>query len=294
MEVILGGSQYEQYVLNEKNKYITKKFIESILKDNNLNHKVVNLENFQHAMIHKSYLKSTVLTEKIIKLLKEIPPTKKSSIPLQENSYESLEFLGDAVLHNILAQYLYKRYNNKDPGFLTVLRTKLEKGTTLNVLSRAIGFHDYAIIAKNIEIAGGRENNVNIMEDVFEAFIGALSLECKFEECAMFVITLIEKHIDFADLINTADNYKEILMQYYHKVGYKTTPTYKLINTTDDKKKIFTMAAYDPNNKLIGTGEGVSKVLAAQLAANNALIKLKVINNKIDDDSDDDEIYAEE
>jgi dsRNA-specific ribonuclease len=292
--IMLGGSQYESHVLNENNKLIKATFINNIFKDYGLDHKVKNLENFQLAMIHKSYLKSVQINEKMMKLIKEVPPIdeklKKNSIPLQENSYETLEFLGDAVIHMILANYLYKRFSNKDPGFLTVLRTKIEKGETLNKLSRKINLHEYAIFARNIELAGGRHNNVNIMEDIFEAFMGALSLETTFENCKIFMTNLIENNIDFADMINTEDNYKEMLMQYFHKQGFKTTPTYNLIEIIEDKpKKKFVMGAYDPDKKLIGTGTGNSKTFAAQIAAKNALIKFNVIKNN--DESSDDEIY---
>jgi dsRNA-specific ribonuclease len=295
MDKILGGSQYEQHVLNDKNKYIDSSFIKTILEEYGLKHKVKNLDNFQLAMIHKSYLKSIQINEKNIKLMKDVPPIdtklKKNTIPLQENSYESLEFLGDAVIHLILAHYLYTRFQNKDPGFLTVLRTKIEKGETLNILSRKIGLHEYAIFARNIELAGGRINNVNIMEDIFEAFMGALSLETSFENCKLFLINLIDTTIDFADMINTEDNYKEMLMQYYHKLGFKTTPSYNLLETIDEKpKKKFTMGAYDPDKKLIGTGTALSKVAAAQIAAKNALIKFNVVNNNCEESSDD-EIY---
>lgn len=295
MEEFLGDSNYTQHVLNEKNKFITASFIEKTLKKFGLNHKVQNLQNFQLAMIHKSYLKSIVINEKTIKLMKDIPPIDSKSIkyvlPLQENSYESLEFLGDAVIHLILANYLFKRYENKDPGFLTILRTKIEKGETLNKLCRIIGFHEYAIFARNIELAGGRINNVNIMEDIFEAFMGALSLETTFENCKLFLINLIDLHLDFAQLINTEDNYKEMLMQHYHKLGYKTTPSYNLIETLDEKpKKKFTMGAYDPDKKLIGKGTAFSKTTAAQIAAKNALIKFNIVKNN-DTTSDDDEIY---
>jgi dsRNA-specific ribonuclease len=295
MDKILGGSQYEQHVLNEKNKYIDSSFIKNVLEEYGLKHKVKNLDNFQLAMIHKSYLKSIQINEKNIKLMKDVPPIdtklKKNTIPLQENSYESLEFLGDAVIHLILAHYLYTRFQNKDPGFLTVLRTKIEKGETLNILSRKISLHEYAIFARNIELAGGRINNVNIMEDIFEAFMGALSLETSFENCKLFLINLIDTTIDFADMINTEDNYKEMLMQYYHKLGFKTTPSYNLLETIDEKpKKKFTMGAYDPDKKLIGTGTALSKVAAAQIAAKNALIKFNVVNNNCEESSDD-EIY---
>ena len=81
---------------------------------------------------------------KFIKLLKEIEPItdERNAIPLQENSYEVLEFLGDAVIHSVIAEYLFRRYPEKDQGFLTKLRTKIEKGETLNKFSRKLNFDE--------------------------------------------------------------------------------------------------------------------------------------------------------
>ena len=287
---------YNKYILNEHNKYITSSFIESTLKKYNINHVVKDINNFKLAFIHISYLKDQQLTDKFIKLLTEINPidTKliKKTIPLQDKSYEVLEFLGDAVIHAVIAEYLFRRYPDKDQGFLTKLRTKIEKGETLNKFSRKLGFHEYAIISRNIELSGGRNNNINIMEDIFEAFIGALKLETNFETCQKFIINLIDSEIDFAELINNDDNYKEILMQYYHKNGYKTTPTYKLLQTIEDKPKKFIMAAYSPDNKELGRGTSTSKIQAAQYAAKEGLIKLGQIKiNQAIEDSDDEYYY---
>jgi dsRNA-specific ribonuclease len=287
---MIDVSEYEQYILNEKNQIITKKFIESTLKKYDINHTIKNINNFRTAFIHVSYLKNQQLTDKFIKLLKEIEPlsSKTEAIPLQENSYEVLEFLGDAVIHSILAEYLYRRYPDKDQGFLTKLRTKIEKGETLNKFSRVLNFHQFAIISRNIELSGGRDNNINIMEDIFEAFVGALKLETNYETCQKFVINLIDSEIDFAELINNEDNYKELLMQYYHKKGFKTTPTYHLINTIDEKpRKLFEMIVKNPDGKEIGRGTASSKVSAAQIAAKMALNKLGQIKEKSDESSDD-------
>jgi dsRNA-specific ribonuclease len=285
---------YEHYILNENNQFITKKFVEQTLKQYGIDHKVKNLDNFKLAFVHVSYLKEQQLTDKFIKLLKEIEPIKNKAeaIPLQENSYEVLEFLGDAVIHAVIAEYLFRRYPNKDQGFLTKLRTKIEKGDTLNRFSRKLGFDKYAIISRNIELSGGRSNNVNIMEDIFEAFIGALKLETNYETCQQFIINFIDSEIDFADLINNEDNYKELLMQYYHKNGYKTTPTYVLINTIDEKpRKLFEMIAKSPEGKEIGRGISTSKVQAAQNAAKLGLIKLGCISTKSNDTSESDDEY---
>ena len=296
---MLEESEYEKYILNEKNKFITIKDIEQIFKKVNFNHEIKNLENFQTAMIHKSYLKNIQLNDKTLKGLKEIEPINnkfiKKCIKLQDKCYETLEFLGDAVIHHVFADYLYKRYEGKDQGFLTILRIKLEKGSTLNYLARILGLDKFVIIARNIELAGGRNNNMAILEDVFEAFIGALSLEMSFENCEKFLEKLIDSNIDFATLINSDDNYKESLMQFYHDLGYKTTPYYDLLTEFDEnQKRKFKMGAYSPDGKLIGVGTGSSKSIGAKYAAKNALEKLKKTQINIKEDEVDDIYLIEE
>jgi dsRNA-specific ribonuclease len=293
---MLENSEYEKYVLNEKNKYITKKDIEKIFKQQYFTHDIKNLDNFQIAMIHKSYLKSTQLNDKTIKAMKEIEPIQEKliskCIPLQDKCYETLEFLGDAVIHHVFADYLFRRYEGKDQGFLTILRIKLEKGSTLNYLARIIGLDKFVIIARNIELAGGRNNNMSILEDVFEAFIGALSLETTFEEIKKFIEKLIDSNIDFASLINSDDNYKESLMQFYHDNGFKTTPTYELLEEFEEnQKRKFKMGAYSPDKKLVGIGIGSSKAIGAKYAAKNALEKLKKTTSDVKLEEEIDDIY---
>jgi dsRNA-specific ribonuclease len=283
-------------ILNERNKPITKEFINSIFKKYGVLHSVINLKQFQRAMIHTSYLNKNILTDKTAKLLKDIQPIDDptKALPLQESSYETLEFLGDAIIHAILASYLFARYNDKDEGFMTKLRTKIESGGTLCKLSRKIGLHEYAIFARNIELAGGRVNNINIMEDIFEAFVGALSLEADYGICKEFVINVIDKELDLSSLIKTEDNYKEMLMQYYHKIGAKSTPIYGTIAILDaEPRRQYKMYVKDPVGGIVGEGIGISKKIGMQAAAKQALIKFGAIKEINEDEDEDNDYYGE-
>ena len=147
------------FILNEANILITTEYIEGLLKKyGGINHKVKNLNNFKKAMSHVSYVTkdeshyktrtSKTKTKTILEPIKD--PSK--AIPLQTQSYERLEFVGDAVIHNILAQYLYNRYEHQDEGFMTKLRTKIENSDTLAMLSSIIGLSKYILLSKYIEI----------------------------------------------------------------------------------------------------------------------------------------------
>ena len=170
----MNESNYNTYLLNENNKYIEPEFINNLLKKYGVNYKIKDIKIFQQAMTHSSYIYRDFSNDKLIKMIKEknIEPIKdpNRAIPLQSKSYENLEFLGDSVIHLILAEYLYTRYHKyHDEGFLTKLRTKIENGKTLAYLAKKLDLHNYVLIARNIEQIGGRDNNEHIFEDTFEA-----------------------------------------------------------------------------------------------------------------------------
>jgi dsRNA-specific ribonuclease len=293
------------YVLNEKNKYITKKAIENILTRYNITHKVKNLACFQTAMTPSSYTINSPDNVRLVKLIKEKNlqpiPNKSLGIPLREVSYQRLEFLGDSVIHIILAKYLYDRYPNEQEGFMTRLRTKIESGEALAEFTRAMGLQEYILMPRNLEEIGGRENNYKILEDAFEAFIGSLFLESSLETCTQLVIGLLEKEVDIPSLIHNETNYKDTLLQYYHRMRWPD-PEYGSSGAIDkNNKKIFCMhvKGYNTNTKgerewgITGNGSGKSKKSGEQAAAKASLIKFGVIKNDEDEQAEYEEIYEE-
>ena len=114
------------FILNEKNILITKDFINSILKKYNINHTVINLSLYQTAMTHHSYSIMSYMDNDISDGChrvkdKEISMTKiknpNSALPLQQSSYERLEFLGDSIIHAVLAEYIFNRFSQHSLSF---------------------------------------------------------------------------------------------------------------------------------------------------------------------------------
>lgn len=298
------------YVLNEKNEYITKQFIETTLKKFGVVHTVKNLRNFQISMTHESYIIRDLKADRLPKLIKEknlepIPlELKTKTIPLQKESYERLEYLGDAVIHLILAEYIFKRYPDEKEGFMTKLRTKIENGEVLAKFAKIMGLNKYVLIARNLEQINGREKNYSILEDSFEAFIGCLFEESNLDKCRTLVITLMEQEMDFSELIHIETNFKDLLLQYYHKMHWPD-PEYFNVNTTDvtkdnSIKKIFKVhvTGYDKNKNnqlewhVVGEGFGFAKKKAEQEAARKALIKFNQL--KENGDEEEEEQYVED
>jgi dsRNA-specific ribonuclease len=284
------NGEFMNHILNEKNVEISVEFIESIFKKYGLDHKVKILSNFEQAMVHISYLNRTSITDKTSKILRDVIPIsddmKPYAIPLKEKDYNRLEFLGDSMIHCILAKYLYNRYENEDQGFLTQLRTKLEKDEALSKLSKILGLHKYAIIARNIEQMDGRMQNIHLTEDIFEAFIGALSLEISFDKLEQFVLTIMENEMDMAELINSNDNYKTRLMQYFHKMKW-SDPKYHEDNS-DKEQNNYTIFVNSQNGEVLGYGKGITKLKAEQNCAYNCLINVGEIDENEDLDNDND------
>lgn len=294
-------------ILNESNKLITTDYITNLLKEYGIDMHVKNLNLYQEAMIHLSYL---IRNDEFYKNNKTKPyhgqimdvepiKDKHNVIPLQKKSYERLEYLGDSVLRNIIAGYLYKRYPNEDEGFLTKLRTKLENGTALSLLSKRIGLHDYVLISKHVEKNGGRTSNDKVLEDVFEAFIGALYLDMGFDISNKFVVRLMEKEIHFAQLLHKETNFKEKLLQYFHHMKYEDPIYGSLRCTGSENKKVYTMYVkckknvHDPGT-IIGEGYGSSKKIGEQMAAKNAMVKLNIYNEDSCDSDEEIEEYDSE
>lgn len=192
-------------------------------------------------------------------------------------SYERLEFLGDAVFHMIITEYIYKRYDTEAEGFLTRLRIRIERGDSMANLAKILMLKPYVQIYGNI--------NDHVLEDVFEAFLGAFYLNFGIEYSRIFIIRLIEKHKNLSELIFYDDNYKDLLLRYFHQMKWGH-PVYK---EECDKKIIrmypgkYVSVVSNPKGKKLGRGVAKNKKKSEQLASKMALVTLGVIvNGEID------------
>ncbi|HBQ61296.1 MAG TPA: ribonuclease III, partial [Balneolaceae bacterium] len=99
------------------------------------------------------------------------------------DSYERLEFLGDAVLDLIAAEILFNKYPEKDEGFLTKVRAKLVRGDTLTIFSKELGLEDLMELAEN----GGGKVSKSILADAFESIIAAIYITHGYKDAYQFV-----------------------------------------------------------------------------------------------------------
>lgn len=139
-------------------------------------------------------------------------------------SNERLEFLGDAVLSLITAEYLYERFPRENEGFLTRLRSKIVSGRMLSQLAHTLHFYRYVRLAKQVEASSGRRNH-RILEDAFEAFVGAMYLSSGFVETKRWFVGFLENNVDVTSLVLTQDTYKDILVRFFHE-SFNCQPKY--------------------------------------------------------------------
>jgi len=256
-------------VFNPQNELLKKSTIKTILENYGVVIKEdtpINLSVFNEAMTHRSYLERKNLT-------KEDKEFGKKCVKLQKKSNERMQFLGDAVIHFILGEFLYHRYRNEEEGFLTRLRCKLENRDSLYFLAKESGVGDFVLISQAIEVLHGR-NNVNIIGGGFEAFVGALYLELGLNCAREFTTGVLRIELDLEEIAENETNYKDLILQLYNR-NHWGHPQYKVIKEEGpDHSKLFTIGLHH-NGKFIGKGTAPSKKKAEQLAAKEGLEVLK-------------------
>lgn len=131
----------------------------------------------------------------------------------KRESYERLEFLGDAVLSAVIADYLFKKFPYRDEGFLTKLRSRIVSRQQLGRLAQKFGIE--RLIEAESGLAG-RSHSIN--GDVFEALIGAIYLDKGYEFTSRFISeTIIRYHLDIDEIEATDHDYKSKLIEWAQK-----------------------------------------------------------------------------
>jgi ribonuclease-3 len=275
---------------NFNNKLIDINKIKSVLTGFNIVDEPRNLELYQQAFVHKSYSK-----KKNAELIKELGIVNKpeGAFELMDGDSERMEFLGDSIIGSIIAKYLYERYNTQDEGFLTKLKIKLVRAEALAYYAKELKFGEYIIMSRHMEDKCNGRNSTSILEDCFEAFIGAMYLDFNeteidgfdfysgigYQICEQFIINFIEEKVDFTDLILQDHNYKDKLLKQF-QVSYQQPPKYTTVNidgTGNDRTFIVAVMKPPSNTDIFATGMGSSKKKAEQDASKKTLIEMGVM-----------------
>tara|TARA_Y100001935_G_C17295786_1_gene505993 strand:+ start:1255 stop:1956 length:702 start_codon:yes stop_codon:yes gene_type:complete len=190
----------------------------------------------------------------------------------KNESNERLEYLGDAVLNLIVAEYLFKKYPFKDEGFLTKIRSKIVSRESLNNLGRKVGLKEL-INFKNVDEYS--KNYKSIYGDALEAIIGAVYLDVGFEYCQEYIVkNIIIPYYNFDELVNKTHNFKSKILEWSQKEKKLIKFSTKKIILKNNSSQFESILIIE--NKEISKGFGSNKKNAEKDASRLACEKLEL------------------
>ena len=190
-----------------------------------------------------------------------------------KDSYERLEFLGDAVLDLVMSDYLYNNFDIKE-GYMTKIRASYVCENACFTYASDLNFSQYIKVGHGEELEGGRFKKV-ILADIFEAFMGAIYLDLGYDEVKRVILEIITPYIEDNSITFFSD-YKSSLQEYVQTD--KRSIYYELIEEEGPShQKVFTMAV-KIDDIIYGIGKAGNKKEAEQEAAKSALEKLATID----------------
>jgi ribonuclease III len=192
-----------------------------------------------------------------------------------DQNNERLEYLGDAILSAIIADFLFKRYPYKEEGFLTEMRSKMVNRNQLNDIAIKMGL-------KKISFFNKFDSSLKMSQifgNTLEAVVGAIYLDKGYEKTKQWVMErIIQPYLFMDDLENLEINHKNKLYGWANKNG-KNLEFDTLDERIEGGRRLFTVGAV-VDGELIAQGRAYNKKDASQIAAQVAMDKLGL--NKIE------------
>ena len=184
-------------------------------------------------------------------------------------SYERLEFLGDAILDLAISDYLYNNKNYEE-GEMTRIRASYVCEDAVSVYADDLGFSKYIKVGHGEELSGGKHKKA-ILADVFEAFVAAIYTDLGYEKAKEFVLKVAVPYIE-NDSVKLFKDFKSLLQEAVQTT--KKSLTYDLVDEFGPAHNKTFKIDVKIDNIVYGTGVGASKKQAEQKAAEEALKKL--------------------
>ncbi len=186
---------------------------------------------------------------------------------------ERLEYLGDAVLSLVVADFLYKKYPLAVEGFLTEMRSKIVSRRNLNEIAHKMGLNDL------IQRKEGRANSYKSVDgDTLEALVGAIYIDKGYEFAKHVVIKrILQIHLDIQDVEQREWNYKSKLLNAMAK--QRKTVSFNVVRTSGSGAKKLYYVEVVIDNAIVGKGHDFSIKAAEQIAAERAYDQLNLNEN---------------
>lgn len=189
-----------------------------------------------------------------------------------KDSNERLEYLGDAILSAIVADYLFKKYPYKDEGFLTEIRSRIVNRESLNNLGKKMGLKE--IISYN-DTRKHAQAYKSILGDTLEAFIGAVYLDKGFKKCRRFVVkSILLPYLDIEKTVTVNPNFKSKVIEWAHRSSKSIR--FDIVKVIESKHYKEFMAQVFIDDKAYGSGTAFNKKRAEQEAAKETCKMLNI------------------
>ena len=182
---------------------------------------------------------------------------------------ERLEFLGDAVLSSVTADFLYSKFNREREGFLTKSRSNLVCRERLNELALQIGLDKY------VSACGvAYQHNNYIYGNALEALVGAIYIDKGYKHCRRFLLDKVFSRLaDIETVVKSDKNYKSRLIEWGQKKHIDVE--FRIVSEELRKDGVFFVSEVLVAGEVCGIGDGFSKRESQQKAARQALTKIK-------------------
>lgn len=195
----------------------------------------------------------------------------RQSAASKHETNERLEFLGDAVLGAVVAEYLFKKFPYEDEGFLTEIRSRIVNRESLNHIALKIGLN----LLVRVDTSNSSMRHKSVNGNALEALVGAIYLDKGYDTTRRFILNkLVKPYVDMHLLVNTVSNFKSKLIEWAQSqnldIRFEIVKRKQQGNTTE-----FTCEVYI-DEKPVAVGKGLSKKKADQAAAEKSLEILKI------------------
>jgi len=246
---VLTGFARFIYVLKPKSKK-DKKLVNSLRQL--IGVRPINLELFKLAIQHSS--------------------TARENIGGVKDSYERLEYLGDAILNAVVADHLFKKFPFKSEGFLTDIRSRIVSRDSLNRIGKKVG------IDQLVDYHSGKRYTTaykSISGDAFEALVGAVYLDRGYDFTKKFLTTkFLFPHLNLEEVIRKNPNFKSRVIEWAHR--HNKPVRFEIVKVKDKKHFKEFIAQVVIDGEPVGKGSGLSKKRAEQFAAESTCKSLNI------------------
>lgn len=205
-----------------------------------------NIELLKLALVHKSYSNTS--------------------------NNERLEFLGDSILNTVISQYLFLKFSNEKEGLLTRMRAYLVKAETLTMKAEELSLIDHIRLSKGTANLS-RERKNSILEDSFEATIGAIFLDSSWDQVNLIVLSLFNNELNSLSADMSFKDPKTELQELLQSMKLDL-PQYIIEESPDGGFKC--SVSYDDNNFI---SSGITKRSAQTSTATKVLEYIRASND---------------